>query len=94
MRTIWKFVLSLDENVYQIPQGAQILYVREQAGDPCVWALVDSDAALVRRRFSIIGTGDELPRPIEDGMGGDYYIGSAHCGPFVWHVFDLGEEIQ
>ena len=33
------------------------------------------------RGFAIIGTGHDVPSGAE-------YVGTAHVGPFVWHVFE------
>lgn len=101
MKTIWKFELSVtDVQRVPMPMGAVILTAREQhvsersevmareADVPMLWALVDPDAIKVDRIIGIVGTGNPAPDPDEDG---GIYVGTAICGPFVWHIFDGGE---
>lgn len=45
-----------------------------------MWALVSSVTPIVQRRFWVVGTGHPVPRSAS-------YVGTAHCPPFVWHVF-------
>ena len=82
MRTVWKFTLHPDQPV-KMPVGAQALYVAEQHGDLCLWALVDDTAELAPREFLIVGTGHDA------GAAGSY-IGSALMmgGMLVSHVFE------
>jgi hypothetical protein len=84
MKTIWKYVLS-QEIELDMPYGAQILSVREQGEDLCLWALLDPKAPTTKRRFAVYGTGwDVLP-------GAMQYIGTGHLrgGALVFHVFEL-----
>lgn len=82
-QTIWKFILQPECEV-EIPKGAQILSVREQDVDICLWALVDPAAEKQRRRFVGFGTGDDVPdRPMT-------FLGTVHLGGgMVFHVFEL-----
>ena len=86
--TIWKFPLEVtDEQVVEMPAGAQRLCVQTQGERLCLWALVDPDAPLMSRRFAVRGTGHSI-----EGDSGTY-IGSAQQmrGALVWHVFEMGE---
>lgn len=87
MRTIWKYELDrTDEQVVRVPMVAEFLHVGCQDGvHPVVWALIDTDRPLEDRLLYIAGTGNPVPEPWEGR-----YVGSAICGPFVWHVFDGG----
>jgi len=67
-------------------QGAQILNVHEQGGDITIWAMVDPDAEIAKRDFAVWGTGHLHSKDPEG------FVGSVLIGPFVWHVFDLGED--
>lgn len=65
-----------------LPEDAEILHVGVQNNQIYLWAAVDVDKPTVRRQFKVVGTGwDYNP----DGMK---YLGTAHVGPFVWHVFE------
>lgn len=97
MSTIWKFPLNLygpdgnvtDRPVVDIPEGALILTLCLQRGQPTMWAVVDPDAPMAQRRFVVVGTGQ--PMPDEPTV----YVGtwlSDEDGTFVFHVFDQGEE--
>lgn len=79
--SIFKFRLEHLAEEVQMPVGAQILHVHDQDGGPCIWALVDPDAKKEVRRFFIVGTGHKFDPRWQ-------YIGTAHCGGLVWHVFE------
>ena len=68
-----------------MPVAARVLHVHEQGGIPTLWALVDDldGTPIERRKFRIVGTGHG------DVEATDVYVGSAHCGAFVWHVFEV-----
>jgi hypothetical protein len=88
MRRIYKYPLPLRLLAagytyidVMMAEGAEVIHVHDQFGDPCLLALVASDKQTTRR-FQIFGTG----HPIEgDGLK---YMGTAHCGMLVWHVFE------
>ena len=89
MKTIYKYPLLLQ----YMPNGicdvvmnraAMVLHVAEQHGNPCLWASVDTDLPTHTRRFQVVGTGYATPDEREST-----YLGTAHCGPFVWHVFEV-----
>lgn len=86
-RSIWKFPLPMRGGV-EMPKGARILSVHMQNGQPQVWALVDPQAPLVKRRLRVYGTGwDVLDDPVGVFLG-TYLI---EGGQYVFHVFDAGE---
>ena len=56
--TIWKYALEIkDTQTIHMPAGSRILSVQEQDRVVCLWALVDPDAAEVRRIVQFRGTG-------------------------------------
>lgn len=60
MKKIYKYQITNPDHIeFQIPRGAQILTVQMQIF-PTIWALVDSEADLVVRRFVLIMTGEEI----------------------------------
>ena len=92
MRTIWKFELErVDEQMVRMPRAPRqmdedLLHVGCQDGiHPVVWAMVETDWPMDDRLLLVVGTGNPAPEPW-DGT----YVGSAICGPFVWHIFDGG----
>jgi len=89
MKTIWKFEVPLTGVfLLEMPEGAEILSFQGQKDKLCVWAIVETDAQLERRRFSICGTGFKLP----ENLG--RYIGTTqtHEGDLVWHLFECSKE--
>ncbi len=87
--SVWKFVLPIDDVVsVQMPARARVLSCGVQHGEVCVWAAVDTTAALVERRFRVAGTGH--PLTLIDASGP--FVGTVmlHGGALVFHVFDLG----
>ncbi len=86
-RKIFKYKLFAAGGVL-IPQGAEILSVQMQRGQPVFWALVDTDAPLVIRSFFVIGTGrEETTATKADHIGTLQLEG----GNLVLHVFE-GQE--
>ena len=82
MKQIWKYKV---ENVIEMPKGAEILSVQIQNGEmfnACIWAKVNSENELEKRKFVIIGTGHSFD---DTNMK---YIGTYQDGPFVWHLFE------
>lgn len=76
----------LDEFTLALPNGAELLSVQAQAGEPMLWALVDETAPPKTRSFILRGTGHaiaptDIPR----------YVGTfqLHGGNFIGHVFEV-----
>jgi hypothetical protein len=85
MKTIFKYDLPIQSNAQLLlPAGAQILSVQSQRGSLCLWALVETEAKLVERRFAVFGTGHKIPA---DRMT---FLGTAQFdeGALVFHVFE------
>lgn len=93
MKTVFKYPLrSQGINIVQMPFGAKVLCVHDQAGVVCLWAHVDivdaatfqvNDAAVVQNReFFVMGTGWPMP------LGEFEYVGTAFVGRLVWHVWE------
>lgn len=86
------FKYEADENgTYLVPDSlATVLLVAQQDDSPFpkIWCRVRTDNGLdlVKRRFQCVGTG----YPVDSH---DIFVGSAVCGPFVWHVIDLGPQL-
>jgi hypothetical protein len=58
-----------------------------QAGQPCLWAVVNPDAQLHDTTIQIVGTGHQVP----DDVPLIGYIGTFQmaAGALVWHVFEI-----
>lgn len=86
MRTIHKYLLLPgDQTVIQTYEGAKVLCVQMQHGDPHVWLEVDTQQPLTRKTFRVYGTGHELP----SAFGPSYYVGTFQLnnGELVFHVY-------
>jgi hypothetical protein len=84
MRVIYKYQFDVTGNLaILLPKGAEILSIQCQGGQPCLWALVDTDQSKEAQEFRIVGTGQPLFRSVERNK----YITTFQHGQFVWHVF-------
>lgn len=86
VKEIWKWkLLNVNQvNTLSMPMGARILFVGNQVA-PTIWAQVDPELERRDRKFLVVGTGMKF-----DDKGKEY-LGTAFCGPFVWHVFEVKE---
>lgn len=85
--TIWKFELDTVGKV-EMPIGAEPLTVQMQNDKPCLWAMVDPEAAKETRQFNIFGTGHKLP--VGNLLTKLKYIATfqMYGGTLVFHVFE------
>jgi hypothetical protein len=69
----------------QLPRDARILAIHEQLGQPKVWAIVDEDQPMKRRRFHVVGNNVDL----SFDPGACDYVGSFQAAGdvLVFHVF-------
>lgn len=89
MNTVWKYPLTtawdFGPQTHRVPEGGEVVGVdRDPTGAPAVWVLVDTEAPIVDRTFAVTGTGHPVP-------SGGRHCGLLVIGPFVWHVWDMGE---
>jgi hypothetical protein len=86
MKSVWKYEIDSMYCALDMPAGAQLLSVREQGDNICLWALVDPEASVQKRRFRVLGTGQALPQ-------GESlcFVGMAHLqdAAYVFHVFEV-----
>lgn len=81
---VYKYVLPPSGGPIELPQGARILSVQTQNGQPQIWALVDPHAPRVSRTLIVKGTG-------HDGVDPDWlYHGTFQMlgGALVFHLFE------
>jgi len=87
MMQVWKYPLPQHDEEFSVemPEGAEVLTVRLQGGNPMLWARVKPSAPLTRRRFRWTGTG----HPIDPNAG--KYIGTLMLagGRLVFHIFEV-----
>lgn len=92
MRTIWKFPIPVQDGIFELlmPKDAQLLHVgmTETMDEVWLWALVNTDASKVRRRFIIYGTGHAITALGDEELS---YVGTAYDSgkPLVWHLFEV-----
>ena len=87
MQAVYKYPIeTTDYQWVPMPNGAEILCVQVQRGQPCLWAKVETAdwVPVVKRAIIVVGTGHKF-----EGVGYKY-IGSykLHDGDFVGHVFE------
>ena len=88
MRTIHKYNMPLGNEAFlSLPVGAQVLCVKEQYGQLCLWAKIDTgNSPLETRRFLIVGTGHEIPAATRlDYIDTVMFM----SGQLVLHVFEV-----
>ena len=73
----------------QMPANAILLSVGFQGLVPFVWAIVNEDAPLVLRDFKLLMTGAETTVALR--VAGRFVGTIQREGPFVYHIFDMGE---
>ena len=93
MRTIWKYPLPVQDRVeLEMPDGAEILTVASDTGEPCLWAAVETERPKGKRVLHIVGTGHPMPPESANW----WYIGTFFVPRpgivLVFHVFDEGYE--
>lgn len=90
MKTVWKFTIHpTDEQHVEMPRGAVILTASAQYDSTIqVWARVDPDAPMVKRRVRVVGTGHDASDTIDMA-----YVGTAKMArdALIFHVFVGGE---
>jgi hypothetical protein len=84
--TVWKFPFHIRDRVaIEMPQGASVLHVECQRGQPTIWALCDPYAASKLKLFRIFGTGHQIERPQDLRFCGTFQTNE---GALVWHLFE------
>lgn len=91
MRIIYKYKLkTIDIQTINLPEGAKILTVQTQNGEPCLWAEVESDNPSSPRTIATHGTGHTIPKET-----GRYIATYKMAGDsLVFHVFEQIDSIE
>lgn len=74
----------MPEQWLDIPEGGEILCVHEQYDRPTLWARVDANAPIKKRRITLRTTGFAVTS--EEKYIGTFLLSG---GTFVGHVFEL-----
>lgn len=86
--TVWKENLNIERGIQEIalPEGAEILTVREQQSAIAMWFHCDPSRILIKRRFIVVSTDGAAPT-----LEASTYIGTASLedGKFIFHIFEL-----
>lgn len=92
MKQIWKFAIpTADKLSFKMPVGAEVLSVAVQHNKPCLWALVNPDAAMETRTFYITGTGHDIPDSVSRQFGLFHGTFLLEDGALVFHIFEVVE---
>lgn len=93
-KKVFKYPLPTSNETIEFPADARLLRVGQNPADPmlpCLWVEVDDALPATEKHiFKTYGTGHELEEPEEER----HYVGTAVCGPFAWHVFEVPTEEQ
>jgi len=85
MRVVYKYAVPVSagrRHPISVSTDARLLHVAEQHGEPTLWLETDPYEVQETREFQVIGTGWQVPEQTA-------YVGTAHCGAFVWHVYEV-----
>lgn len=83
-RKVYKYELELGRNDLELPVGAEILHLANQAGRLCLWAKVDESCDnMIHHPIVVVGTGHPLPDAELE------HLGTFDVPPFVWHAFKV-----
>ena len=86
MTTIYKYQLNDEFNEIEMPSGAEILSVQTQNNIPCIWAIVETDNPIEKRKLMIVGTGNEMNPCVLYVFIGTFQL--VKLG-LVYHVFEI-----
>ena len=76
-KVIFKYQMPvLERFTMELPAGAQIIRMKDDGGMFWLWAVVDTEAPLEKRRFAAFKTGAEIPKNLNL-----HYVG--FCAVFV-----------
>jgi hypothetical protein len=87
--TVWKYEIDPDFSTVMLPVGAKPLCVQLQNDIPQMWVLVDEDAALEKRDFVILATGEMVDESV---IGA--YVGTFQVDRLVFHLFQRSNKFD
>lgn len=83
MKTIYKYPIKItDEQIINMPIGANIISIQMQNKIATIWAIVSTKEILTSVKIRVFGTGEEIP------VGSVLrHVGSVQDRGYVWHIF-------
>ena len=86
VRIIYKYPVEVDDEfTVELPEGARVLSVDTQHGEPVMWAMVDPTAPTSKRAFRVIGTGHPIDDADELSFVGTFQL---RGGSLIFHLFE------
>ncbi len=84
-----KYAMNLKRHqILEMPRGAQIISANIQPGRGVFcWAIGDTCAPMVDHAVAVLATGDKCGIDIRTS----HFVDTIYDGPYVWHVFSLGD---
>ena len=87
---VWKFPLRVeDEQIIEVPVGAEPLKAEMQNGELCLWMLVQPSSNKVSKKVHVHGTGHYVSNSVTSSDYVDSFM--MHGGALVFHVFVTDE---
>ena len=80
---IFKYVIPIEGTIHNIPSGSKFLSCQLQNNQISVWYLVNPDIYTTPVKFSVFGTGHEIPDTLTPGN----FLSTLQFGPIVFHIF-------
>lgn len=93
MKTIWKCTVPIEDDfTVTLPNGGQIIHLAQQHPTDealTMWALVETEAPMVQRTFTVVGTGQKIGHFDQPDLI-ITYVGTALMfdGRLVYHLFE------
>lgn len=93
-KQIWKYALpDIGKPIhFEFPPDSRFMSIGPDPKNPtmpCLWLEVDDELAATEPHvFKVYGTGHELAEPEDER----HFVGTAVCGPFAWHIFEVPTE--
>jgi len=86
-KRIFKYTLEItDFQTIELPKGYELLTVKMQNGNACIWCLIDEEAEKEAVNFEVFGTGHEIgyDMGIDRKYIGTYFLDNG----LVFHLFE------
>jgi len=84
-RRVFKYPVPIaDAFALELPEGAEVLAVQVQHGQPCIWALVNTRVRSAPRHFRLARTG-QVVGEVTRHVGSFQTLGSAK----MFHLFEV-----
>lgn len=93
MKIIYKYRITFEHNqTILIPSGGKILHVDEQEGEIYIWIEVDTSNKVEERKFTVFGTGNQMPEEKENIKYQHLGTVKINNGALIWHIYETLEK--